>query len=153
MRLHILFLLTSTVAFNVPRHGGGALRSMPKRGGAAHNNKKHAKQPRHVPTKPLEPAGGWPDDGKVLAELEEKSQSTFGKRLRDVVLRMTSSPGTWPKVKREKCTGPMAKMCAAYVMVMCFGDEMVDTSIHCALVVARGRSSPGGSAAVGSLVW
>ena len=26
----------------------------------------------------------------------------------------------------------MAKMCAAYVMVMCFGDEMVDTSIHCA---------------------
>ena len=26
----------------------------------------------------------------------------------------------------------MVKMCAAYVMVMCFGQEMVDTSIHCA---------------------
>ena len=105
---------------------------MPKRGGAAHNNKKHAKQPRHVPTKPKEPAGGWPDDAKVLAELDEKCQSTFGKRLRDFMIGKNSNPGTWQAAKQKNCTAPMARMCAAYVMTMCFGDEMVDTSIHCA---------------------
>ena len=123
MRLHLFILLTSTVAFKVP--SGGARSSMPKRGGAAHNNKKHAKQPRHVPTKPKEPAGGWPDDAKVLAELDEKCQSTFGKRLRDFMIGKNSNPGTWQAAKQKNCTAPMARMCAAYVMTMCFGDEMV----------------------------
>ena len=131
MRLHILFLLTSTAAFNVPKRRGGALSSianMPSKNNKLHAGPKQKKQ-RHKPT---EPAGGWPDDDKVLAELNEKSWSVFGVNLRDVRLFGNSSPGTWNNVKRDKCTAPMVKMCAAYVMVMCYGQEMVDTSIHCA---------------------
>jgi len=105
---------------------------MGKRGGATHKTKKPSKKTRRARNKPLEPAGGWPDDTKVLAELDEKAWSVFGVRLRDITTIRNSSPGTYNKVKREKCTGPMAKMCAAYVMVMCFSQEMVDTSLHCA---------------------
>ena len=105
---------------------------MGKRGGATHKTKKPSKKTKRARNKPLEPAGGWPNDTKVLAELDEKAQSTFGVRLRDVILGKNTSPGTYNNVKRERCTGPMARMCAAYVMVMCFGQEMVDTSLHCA---------------------
>ena len=135
MRLHLLFLLTSTVAFNVPKRRGGALQLvsiMGKRGGATHKTKKPSKKTKRARNKPLEPAGGWPDDDKILAELEQESWSVFGVKLRDVQFKQNSSPGTWSHAKRDNCTGPMAKMCAAYVMVMCFCDEMVDTSIHCA---------------------
>ena len=133
--MHILFLLTSTVAFNVPQRRGGALQLvsiMGKRGGATHKTKKPSKKTKRARNKPLEPAGGWPDDDKILAELEQESWSVFGVKLRDVQFKQNSSPGTWSHAKRDNCTGPMAKMCAAYVMVMCFCDEMVDTSIHCA---------------------
>ena len=133
--MHILFLLTSTVAFNVPQRRGGALQLvsiMGKRGGATHKTKKPSKKTKRARNKPLEPAGGWPDDTKVLGELEQKGLSVFGVSLRDVMLPGNSSPGTWNNAKRDNCTGPMAKMCAAYVMVMCFSQEMVDTSIHCA---------------------
>ena len=132
MRLYLLILLTSTAAFNVPQRRGGALSIMGKRGGATHKTKKPSKKTKRARNKPVEPAGGWPDDDKVIAELGKRSWSIFGKRLEDVKLRGTDSPGTWLRKKRDNCTGPMAKMCAAYVMVMCFADEMVDTSIHCA---------------------
>ena len=131
--MYLLILLTSTAAFNVPRNRGGALSIMGKTKATGKNHKKHAgpkqKKQRH---KPAEPAGGWPDDDKALAELDQQSWSIFGVHLRDVHLPRNSSPGTFNKVKSEKCTGPMARMCAAYVMVMCFGQEMVDTSICCA---------------------
>ncbi len=91
--------------------------------------KKAKKEARH---KPMEPAGGWPTDDKVLEELEQKAQNTFGVSLRDVRMIRNSSPGTWNNAKQKNCTAPMAKTCAAYVMTMCFSDEMVDTSIHCA---------------------
>ena len=137
MRWHLLLLLTSTAANISQRSGGGSVGSsiakMPKTKAKGHNNKKHAgpkqKKQRHKPT---EPAGGWPDDDKVIAELDQKAQSTYGFRLLDVRLRGNSSPGTWNNAKRDNCTGAMAKMCAAYVMVMCFSQEMVDTSLHCA---------------------
>ena len=135
MRLHILFLLTSTVAFNVPQRRGGALQLvsiMGKRGGATHKTKKPSKKTKRARNKPMEPAGGWPDDDKVLEGLDQQSWSVFGVRLRDVQLLKNTSPGTFNHVKREKCTAPMVKMCAAYVMTMCFSDEMVDTSLHCA---------------------
>ena len=135
MRLHFLLLLTSTAANISQRSGGGSVGSsrakMPKTKATGKNHKKHAgarhKKPRH---KPAEPAGGWPDVDKVVAELEQKAQSTYGVNLRDVYCRWTSSPGTWVKAKRDNCTLEMVKTCAAYVMVMCFSQEMVDTSIH-----------------------
>ena len=137
MRWHLLLLLTSTAANISQRSGGGSVGSsiakMPKTKAKGHNNKKHAgpkqKKQRHKPT---EPAGGWPDDAKILAELEKESWSVFGVKLRDVNMWKNSSPGTWCRSKRDNCTAPMARMCAAYVMVMCFGQEMVDTSINCA---------------------
>ena len=98
---------------------------------SARRAKKAKREARH---KPAEPAGGWPNDDEVLEELEQKAQGTFGVKLRDVVLFQSenSSPGTWTKAKRDNCTSEMVKTCAAYVMTMCFSDEMVDTSIHCA---------------------
>ena len=91
---------------------------------SARNAKKAKKEARH---KPLEPAGGWPDDQDVT-EYDEKAWSIFGVRLADVHLMGNSNPGTWTRKKRENCTSEMVKTCAAYVMVKCFGDEMVDTS-------------------------
>ena len=132
MRLYLLILLTSTAAFNVPQRRGGALSIMGKRGGATHKTKKPSKKTKRARNKPMEPAGGWPDDDKVLEGLDQQSWSVFGVRLRDVQLLKNTSPGTFNHVKREKCTAPMVKMCAAYVMTMCFSDEMVDTSLHCA---------------------
>jgi len=105
---------------------------MGKRGGATHKTKKQSKKTKRARHKPTEPAGGWPDDDKALAELDQQSWSVFGVRLCDVDLPGNSSPSTWNKLKREKCTAPMARMCAAYVMTMCFSDEMTETSIYCA---------------------
>ena len=96
---------------------------------SARRAKKAKKEARH---KPLEPAGGWPNDDKVLEELEQKAQSTYGVSLCDVQIKTNSSPGPWTLAKRDNCTQEMVKTCAAYVMTMCFGQEMVDTSIHCA---------------------
>ena len=136
MRLHLLLLLTSTAANNLLQRasGGGFVgSSRAKMAGSAKNNKKHAgpktKRPKHKPT---EPAGGWPDDLKQLDELNKRSWRDHAVHLRDVIMRENSSPGVCTRTKRVNCTAEMATMCAAYVMVMCFSDEMVETSLYCA---------------------
>ena len=97
MRLHLLLLLTSTAANNLLQRasGGGFVgSSRAKMAGSAKNNKKHAgpktKRPKH---KPMEPAGGWPDDLKQLDELNKRSWRDHAVHLRDVIMRENSSPG------------------------------------------------------------
>ena len=152
MRLHILFLLTSTVAFNV--HAASRRCStaciMGKRG--CYSQDQNHPRRRSASNKPVEPAGGWPDDKKVLGELEQKGLSIFGVSLRDVQFKQgTLAPARGTTRSATTARRRWLGMCAAYVMVMCFSQEMVDT-----LTTALGgggpsrRSFPSGSATAGA---